>query len=137
MRFVLLDRRLWLVLALAVVGAAVGVAAAGGQGTQPDATYLTTVAADSPAAQFQFADAAGSSTIADSAGSYTATNDGVTLGGAGPFPGSLSGSFNGTSSYAVLPSSPVKSATAFTAEGWVYWSGGSSYGQSVFDLDDV
>jgi RHS repeat-associated protein len=121
-------------LAAAVLVVAVGVVVAASQGTQPDATYLTTVAADSPVAQFQFADAAGSSTIKDSVGSYTATNDGVTLGGTGPFPGSLSGSLNGTSSYAVLPSSPLKSATVFTAEGWVYWSGGSSYGEPVFDF---
>ena len=49
-------------------------------GTQPYETYESTVAADGPVAQFRFDDAAGSSTIADSVGSYTATNNGVVAG---------------------------------------------------------
>ncbi|HTR72809.1 MAG TPA: LamG-like jellyroll fold domain-containing protein, partial [Solirubrobacteraceae bacterium] len=91
------------------------------------------VATDGPVAQFRFDDASGSSTIADSAGSYTATNSKIGLGGEGPFGGSRSGSFNGEE-YASLPSSPLVSAGAFTAEGWVYWTGGSSYEQPVFDF---
>jgi len=107
-------------------------AAAVAGGTQPYETYETVVAEDHPAAQFRFDDAAGSTTLADSAGSYTATNNGITLGGQGPFGGSKSGLFGGEA-YATLPSSPLSGATEFTAEAWVNWSGGS-YKQPIFDF---
>jgi sugar lactone lactonase YvrE len=102
-------------------------------GTQPYESYEEAVSVDGPAAQFRFDDASGSSTIADSAGSYTATNSKIVLGGEGPFGGSRSGSF-GSEGYASLPSSPLAGTGAFTAEGWVYWTGGSSYEQPVFDF---
>ncbi len=102
-------------------------------GTQPYETYDEAVATDGPVAQFRFNDASGSKTIADSAGSYTATNDEIVLGGEGPFGGSKSGSFGGEA-YASLPSSPLASAGAFTMEGWVDWTGGSSYEQPIFDF---
>jgi hypothetical protein len=100
-------------------------------GTQPYETYEATVAADGPVALFRFNDAPGSSTIADSAGSYTATNSGIALGGEGPFPGSKSGVFGGEA-YATLPSDPLKEVSAFTAEAWVDWAGGASYKQPIF-----
>jgi hypothetical protein len=86
---------------VAVFAVVVGTLAWAGlaSGTQPYATYESTVAADGPVAQYRFDDAAGSSTLADSAGSYTATNSGIVLGGEGPFGGSKSGSF-GTSAFA-------------------------------------
>ncbi|HLH14405.1 MAG TPA: LamG-like jellyroll fold domain-containing protein, partial [Solirubrobacteraceae bacterium] len=102
-------------------------------GTQPYETYESTVAGDAPVAQFRFDDAIGASTLADSAGSYTATNSGITLGGEGPFGGSKSGSFGGES-YAALPSNPLAGVSAFTAEAWVDWAGGSSYEQPIFDF---
>jgi sugar lactone lactonase YvrE len=102
-------------------------------GTQPYATYESAVAADGPVAQYRFDDAVGSSTLADSAGSFTASNSGIVLGGEGPFGGSKSGSFSGLA-FASLPSNPLAGATAFSAEGWVDWTGGSSYKQSVFDF---
>ncbi|HTA15944.1 MAG TPA: LamG domain-containing protein, partial [Solirubrobacteraceae bacterium] len=114
---------------LAVLGALVWVVVAGG--TQPYETYENAVAADGPVAQFRFDDAVASSTLADSAGSYAAANSGIVLGGEGPFGGSKSGAFGGAA-YASLPSSPLASATAFSAEGWVDWTGGTSYEQPVF-----
>jgi hypothetical protein len=102
-------------------------------GTQPYETYESTVAGDEPASQFRFNDATGSSTIADSAGTDTATNTGITLGGEGPFGGSKSGAF-GESDRATMPTDPLAGTSAFTAEAWVYWGGGTSYGQPVFYL---
>lgn len=102
-------------------------------GTQPYETYEEAVATDGPVAQFRFNDAPGSKTIEDFVGLYTATNNGIVLGGEGPFGGSKSGSFGGEA-YASLPSSPLASAGAFTMEGWIDWTGGSSYEQPVFDF---
>jgi sugar lactone lactonase YvrE len=102
-------------------------------GTQPYDTYQATIAGDGPVAQYRFDDVAGSSTLADSAGSDTATNSGITLAGEGPFGGSKSGSFSGAA-FATLSSSPLEGATAFTAEAWVNWTGGTSYNQSIFDF---
>jgi hypothetical protein len=107
------------------------VTAAGG--TQPYETYEEAVAADGPVAQFRLGDATGSSTISDSAGSYTASNSGIVLGGEGPFGGSGSGSFGGEA-FATLPSDPLAGATAFTAEGWVDWAGAPLYRQPIFDF---
>lgn len=120
-----------LALPVGVVGVLLWVVVAGG--TQPYETYEEAVGTDGPAARFRFDDTSGSSTIADSAGSYTATNSGIGLGGEGPFGGSKSGSFGGEA-YASLPSNPLAGADEFTAEGWVDWSGGSSYEQPVFDF---
>jgi hypothetical protein len=122
-------------LALAVVACVVGVLLSAGlaSGTQPYDTYQTTIAADGPVAQYRFDDALGSSTLADSAGSYTATNSGITLGGEGPFGGSKSGAF-ASEAYALLASDPLEGASEFTAEAWVDWNGGSSYKQPIFDF---
>ncbi|HEY2536989.1 MAG TPA: LamG domain-containing protein, partial [Solirubrobacteraceae bacterium] len=102
-------------------------------GTQPYDTYESTVAGDGPVAQYRFDDAYGSSTLADSAGSYAATNSEATLGGEGPFGGSKSGLL-ASEAFATLPSSPLAEASAFTVEAWVYWDGGSSYKQPIFDF---
>jgi Concanavalin A-like lectin/glucanases superfamily len=115
---------------LALLGALTWVVVA--VGIQPYDTYESTVAADGPAAQYRFDDAAGSQTLSDSAGIDTAVNSGVSLGGEGPFRGGRSGSFNGEA-FAALPSNPLASATAFTAEAWINWAGGS-YGQRIFDF---
>jgi sugar lactone lactonase YvrE len=109
----------------------VWVAAAGG--VQPFETYEGAVARDEPLAQFRFGDTAGSGTIADAVGGYSASNHGIVLGGAGPFAGSGSGSFGGEA-YASLPADPLLDAGAFTVEGWVDWAGGISYGQPLFDF---
>ncbi len=108
----------------------VGVAGGAG-GTQPYATYETTVAADGPAHQYRFDDAPGSKTLADSAGSLAGTVSGITLGAAGPFTGAHAGSFGGSAS-ASFASSPLAGDTAFAAEAWVDWSGGASYQQRIF-----
>jgi hypothetical protein len=84
-------------------------------------------------AQYRFDDTTGASTLADSAGSDTATNSGIVLGGEGPFGGSSSGLFDGEA-YASLAYDPLEGASEFTAEAWVYWSGGSSYDQPIFDF---
>ena len=120
---------------LAVLAGLAGIVVWAGQagGTQPYDTYQSAVTADGPVAQYRFSDEAGSSTVADSAGSHTATNSGITLGGEGPFGGSNSGSFGGEA-FASLPSDPLVGATEFTAEAWVNWSGGASYGQPIFDF---
>ncbi len=106
-------------------------ALAGGQ--QPNENYQGVISSSKPAAQFRFSDAAGSSTIADSAGSYTATNHGITLGEPGPFGGSNSGLFGGEA-YAALPGNPLSGVSEFTAEAWVDWTGGASYEQPIFDF---
>lgn len=124
-------RRVVLTVLVAVIGVLVWTGLAGG--TQPYDTYQSTVAADGPVAQYRFDDAAGASTLADSAGTDTASNSGITLGGTGPFPGSKSGSFGG-SAFASLSSNPLAGATAWSAEGWVYWTGGASYKQPIFDF---
>jgi alpha-tubulin suppressor-like RCC1 family protein len=120
---------------LAVIAGVVAVLAWAGLagGTQPYETYLSAVSTDSPVAQFRFSDAVGSGTVADSVGTFSATNTGITLGGEGPFGGSKSGLF-GTESFATLPSSPLSSATEFSAEAWVNWAGGSSFKQPIFDF---
>jgi alpha-tubulin suppressor-like RCC1 family protein len=101
--------------------------------TQPYESYEATVAADGPVAQYRFDDAAGSGAVADSAGTLTATNTGITLGGEGPFAGSRSGAFGGEA-YATFPSSPLAGASEFTVEAWVDWGGGTSYKQPIFDF---
>ena len=122
-------------LALAVLAGLAGILlwAVAASGTQPYESFEEAVATDGPVAQFRFDDASGSGTIADSAGSYTATNSKISLGGEGPFGGARSGLFGGEA-YASLPSSPLAGANAFTVEGWVYWTGGSSYEAPVFDF---
>ncbi len=122
------------VIVLCMVAAfALGTSASGTGSTEPYATYEATVGTDAPATQYRFDEAAGATTLGDSAGTRTATNTAITLGGAGPFGGSKAGAFNGTSSIAAMPSTPLASATAFTAEAWVKWAGGST-NQHVFDL---
>lgn len=100
-------------------------------GAQPYETYESAVSADGPVAQFRFGDAAGSTSISDYEGSYTATNSGIVLGGEGPFAGSGSGSFGGEA-YATLPADPLAEAGEFTVEAWVDWAGGSTYRQPIF-----
>ncbi len=112
---------------------ALGTSASGTGSTEPYATYEAAVTTDAPAAQYRFDEGAGATTLADSAGTRTATSTSITLGGAGPFGGSKSGAFNGTSSIAALPSTALSTASAFTAEAWVKWAGGST-NQHVFDL---
>jgi hypothetical protein len=123
-------RRAGVVLVVLAIGVSV-VASAGG--VEPYEAYQSAVAADGPVAQYRFDDAAGSATLADSAGSRTATNNGIALGATGPFAGSKAGSFGGTA-YAALPSNPLATATAFSVEAWVRWNGGASYNEPVFDL---
>ena len=119
---------------LAGIAVVLVVAVAGGAGSvQPYASYEGAVAGDGPAHQYRFDEVAGSSTLADSAGSLTATNSKITLGGAGPFTGSHAGAFAG-SAFGSVASSPLAGATAFSAEAWVDWSGGSSYQQPIFDF---
>ncbi len=124
-------RRVVLAGLVGVVGVLVWSALAGG--TQPYETYESTVASDGPVAQFRFNDAAGSSTIADSVGSYAAANSGIVLGGEGPFGGSKSGSFGGEG-YATLPADPLAGAGEFTAEAWLDWGDGGTYKQPVFEF---
>jgi hypothetical protein len=100
--------------------------------TQPYQTYESTVGGDQPSVQYRFDDAAGSTTLADSAGTDTATNNGIVLGRLGPFGGSGSGKF-ASGAYAAMQSFPLTGATAFTAEAWINWAGGG-YNQQVFDL---
>ncbi len=117
--------------ALAVIAAGlIWVTLAGG--TQPFDSYEAAVASDSPIAQLRLSDSSGEPTIADSAGSFSATNHGIVLGGEGPFEGSKSGAFGG-SAYASL-SNPLAGKTEFTAEAWVNWTGGASYKQPIFDF---
>src|SRR5881227_925158 len=107
-----------LMLALAAIAVAIiGMAALASGPVEPYTTYESTVAGDSPATQYRFDEAAGASTMVDSAGTRTATPTSVTFGGAGPFGGAKAGSFNGTTSIATMPSTPLASATAFTFEG--------------------
>ncbi len=116
-----------------VVAASVLIWAPLAGGTQPNQTYEATVASDGPVTQYQFSDIAGSTTLADSAGSDTATNTGIVLGGEGPFGGSRSGSFGGEA-FASLGSNPLAGATSFTVEAWVNWAGGTIYNQPIFSL---
>ena len=81
-----------------------------------------------PVAQFRFDDAAGSESVIDDVGSYTATNHGIGLGKAGPFEGSKSGTFS-TGDSAALPSDPLTGASAFTIEMWVKSMGSTGVGQ--------
>ena len=118
-----------LVVALAMLGLMAAVAG----GIQPYEGYEAAVASDGPLAQFRFDDAASSGTLTDSVGSFTASNSGIVLGGEGPFGGSRSGSFGGEA-FATMPSGPLEGASAFTAEAWVDWTGGSSFKQPIFDF---
>jgi hypothetical protein len=102
-------------------------------GVQQYETYEAAVVASGPVAQFRFDDAPGSEKVADSVGSYTATNHAITLGGEGPFGGSKTGAFGGEA-LATLPADPLKEASAFSAEAWVDWTGASSYGQPIFEF---
>ncbi len=118
----------------AVLGALALLAwAAPATGTQQYETYEAVIAASEPGAQYRFDDASGSSTLADAVGSDTASNNGITLGGTGPFGGSKSGSFAGEA-YASLASNPLEGANAFTAEAWVDWAGSSPYKEPIFDF---
>jgi RHS repeat-associated protein len=124
-------RKLAFAAALAIASFMVVAATASGP-VEPYSTYESTVASDTPVAQYRFDEAAGATTLADSAGTRNATATAITLGGTGPFGGSKAGAFNGTSSIATIPSTPLSAASAFTAEAWVNWSGGASYNQRVF-----
>lgn len=118
-----------LVVALGMLGLMAAVAG----GIQPYEGYEAAVASDGPLAQFRFDDAAGSDTLTDSVGSFTASNSGIVLGGEGPFGGSRSGSLGGEA-FATPPSGPLEGAGAFTAEAWVDWTGGTSFKQPIFDF---
>jgi len=100
--------------------------------TQPNESWESAISAAGPVAWFRFNDASGSKTVGDAKGAYTAENDGIVLGGEGPFRGSGSGSFGGEG-YATVPGDPLLGDSAFTVEGWVYWSGGSA-GQPLLEL---
>jgi alpha-tubulin suppressor-like RCC1 family protein len=103
------------------------------ESTEPHDGYELAVGETEPVAQFRFDDTVGSSEVLDSAGSFTATNTGITLGGSGPFPGSKSGAFAvAGESRAKLPGNPLEGASAFSAEAWVKWEGGSSFRQPIF-----
>ena len=119
---------------IAVLLAAVVAAAAGGQGSvEPYETYKTTVAASTPATHYRFDDAASATTLADSAGTRDATVSGITLAANGPMAGASAGSFDGEA-FATLPSTPLATATAFSVEAWVKWTGGASYDEKIFDF---
>ncbi len=120
------------ILCALVVAAFVIGGAGGAGGSEPRDAYEPAIASDSPAAQYRFEDASESATLADAAGSDTAADHGIALGGEGPFDGSASGSFGGEA-YAALASDPLEGASEFTAEAWVYRSGGS-YDEPIFDF---
>ena len=126
------------VAALMTVVAVLLVAVAGGAGaTEPYATYQQAVATDAPTTQYRFDEASGATALVDSAGTRDATPSSVALGGSGPFGGASAGAFDGTNPFATLPttpSPPLSSATAFTVETWVNWTGGSSFNQHIFDF---
>ncbi len=103
------------------------------QATQPYEGYEATVAEDSPVAQFRFNDAAESSEVKDSAGSFSATNHGIELNVSGPFSGSKAGHFE-SPDYAALPSDPLVGDSEFTAEAWVNWGGGSLLNEPIFSF---
>ncbi|HXP36142.1 MAG TPA: LamG-like jellyroll fold domain-containing protein [Solirubrobacteraceae bacterium] len=118
--------------ALALVCLGVLLWSATARATQPYEGYETTVAADSPVAQFRFDDAKESTEVKDSAGSFTATNHGMELGsGSGPFAGAKAGKLEG-SGYATLPGDPLAGDSEFTAEAWVNWGSGSQTQEPVF-----
>lgn len=89
------------------------------------ATYEELVSATSPSAWFRFSDPAGSGTVADVVGPYTALNDGISLGQAGPFGANESGTVSGEG-YASLPGDPLSRAAAFTAEAWIRRTGAAT-----------
>jgi sugar lactone lactonase YvrE len=119
-------------IALIGLAVALGWSALAG-GAEPFDTYQTAISGDAPVAQYRMGDAAESGTLADSVGTNAAMSSGIVLGGEGPFTGSGSGSFNGEA-FASLTSDPVAGASAFTAEGWVDWAGGASYGERIFEF---
>jgi RHS repeat-associated protein len=100
---------------------------------EPNDNYQTAVATDGPGAQYRLDESVGAATLADSAGTDTATVTGITLGSSGPFGGSKAGSFNGEA-YATLGTTPLASANEFTAEAWVNWAGNALYKQPIFDF---
>jgi RHS repeat-associated protein len=120
---------------IAAVAALLGTLAWAGLagGTEPASTYWAAVEADAPVAQYRLSDAAEASTLADSVGSDSAVNSAITLGGAGPFPGSKSGAFDGEA-FATLGSGALEGASEFTAEAWIDWTGGASYDEPIFDF---
>jgi alpha-tubulin suppressor-like RCC1 family protein len=121
--------------ALALAWALTWTASAGA--TQPGTAYESAVSASGAVAYFPFGDTPGAEEIKDVIGSYTAENQGVTLGGEGPFAGSEAGLFaEGATSAtgAKLPADPLAGANEFTAEAWVYCNKQPSRGEGIFAL---
>ena len=103
-----------------------------GAGPQRYPAYRAAVAKDGPIAQYRFQDPIRSSSLVDSIGQANAANHGVELARTGPFTGAHAGKFDG-GAYAALPANPLATATTFTAEAWIDWTGRGS-GQQVFDF---
>ena len=103
-----------------------------GAGPQRYPAYRAAVAKDGPIAQYRFQDPIRSSSLVDSIGQANAANHGVQLARTGPFTGAHAGKFDG-GAYAALPANPLATATTFTAEAWIDWTGRGS-GQQVFDF---
>ncbi len=106
---------------LLLVAAVAGVSPPSAEAT-PTTSYEELVAAATPSAWFRFADASGSSTIADGIGPYTAADSGLALGQPGPFGANKSGA-NPGEGFASLPGDPLAATKAFTVEAWIRRTG--------------
>lgn len=104
--------------------------------TEPYEIYEAAVSTSGPTHQYRFSESSGAGEIIDSAGTCTITGNtglgSINLGNAGPFAGSKAGKFAGIA-YGPLPCDPLQEDSAFTAEGWVDWTG-SLTNEPIFEF---
>ncbi|MBY8885843.1 DUF3990 domain-containing protein [Streptomyces sp. PTM05] len=95
--------------------------------------YRGAVLGSNPAAYFRLGESAGASQAIDEVNSGNATYSGVTLGTGGPFSDETAASFNGTSSYVLMPSSDAVTTGPASAEMWFKMPSGNTAGGVLLD----
>ncbi|MER6302340.1 LamG-like jellyroll fold domain-containing protein [Kitasatospora sp. NPDC001539] len=96
-------------------------------------TYRGSVLGSAPAGYWRLGDAAGASAATDEVRGGTATYNGVTLGTAGPFSDNTAATFNGTSSYILLPNTEHLNSGPNSVEMWFNMPAGNTAGGTLFD----
>lgn len=119
-------------IALALCSVAL-VCSAAASAAQPNENWEHAISQAGPAAWFRFNDPAGSTTLTDETGSYSAASSNVVFGNEGPFSGSSSGKFTGFS-FATLPADPLLNDSAFTIEAWVNATKSTVYNEPIVEL---
>ncbi|MFG3229842.1 LamG-like jellyroll fold domain-containing protein [Kitasatospora sp. NPDC048194] len=96
-------------------------------------TYRGSVLGSAPAGYWRLGDAAGASAATDEVRGGTAAYNGVTLGTAGPFSDNTAATFNGTSSYILLPNTEHLNSGPNSVEMWFNMPAGNTAGGTLFD----